>query len=94
MKDIWQKTIVKCEGGLFEHLEALVHVAEQDPNCFLGRGGVERHDVEVSLDEENNLLVFNWSYEEWDDDGKSILEPESEKFEYFYRTLYVAPEYR
>ena len=92
MTNLWQKTIVECEGGLFEHLDALVAVAEQDPDYFLGRGsGLEKHDVEVSLDEENNLLVITWSYEDWDDDGKSILEPESEKFEYFYRTLYTRP---
>jgi hypothetical protein len=91
MNDIWQKTVVECEGGLFENLDALVAVAEQEPNYFLGNIGVERHDVEVSLDEENNLLVITWSYEEWDDDGKSILEPEKAEFEHIHRTLYTRP---
>lgn len=81
-KRIHWADIVECEGQLFENLDALVAVAIETPECFIG--AVSDCEI-VSVEVNDELEITYTTIDDYDDNGDEIRKTEKESFEYNYQ---------
>lgn len=80
-KRIYWSDIIECEDQLFENLDALVAVATETPECFIG--AVSDCEI-VSVEVNDQLEITYTTIDDYDDNGDEIRKTEVEKFDYSY----------
>lgn len=81
---IYWSDIIECEDQLFESLDALVAVATETPETFIGVWHWDNEVVSVEANDEMELVITYTTLEGYADNGDEIRETEAESFAYSY----------
>lgn len=81
---IYWSDIIECEDQLFESLDALVAVATETPETFIGVWHWDNEVVSVEVNDEMELVITYTTLEGYADNGDEIRETEAESFAYSY----------